>query len=63
MLRVSQRGFGGGGHEIVKAGGDHKFIAPVDKKMVAFSNLKGTTPQEIEFVNAYRHHNDLPLYQ
>ena len=44
MLRVSERGFGGGGHEIVKAGGDHKFIAPVDKKMVAFSNLKGTTP-------------------
>ena len=48
---------------IVKADGEHKFIAPVDKKMVAITGLKGTTPCVLEFENAYRHHNDLPLYQ
>lgn len=58
------RGFGGGGHhEIVKADGNQKFIAPVDKKMVAFTGLKGTTPAMIEVENPYRHHNDLSLIQ
>ena len=56
------RSFGGGGHAIVKADGGHKFIAPVDKKMVAFTGMQATSATMIEIDNPYRHLNDLPMH-
>jgi hypothetical protein len=53
----------GHGHDVVKADPDHKFIAPLDKKYLAFTGMKGTAPSTVEVVNLFRHHNDLPLYQ
>ena len=58
MVTNQVRGFGGA---IVKADGDHKFIAPCNKKMVAFTGMQATSPTMIELDNPYRHLKDLPL--
>ena len=61
MINFGMRAFGGGGHEIVKADGDHKFIAPCNRKTICFDGLRPTSNHTHEVVNPYRHHNDLPL--
>ena len=58
---VARRCFGGGGHAIVKADGNHAFVAPCNKKTIAFDGLKPTANQVHEISNPYRHQNDLPM--
>ena len=53
------RSFGGA---IVKADGSHKFIAPVNRKTMAFDGMQATSATGIELDNPYRHHNDLPMH-
>ncbi len=60
MLIVPARAFGGGG-AIVKADGGHKFVAPCNKKTIAFDRLKPSANMVHEVTNPYRHQNDLPL--
>ena len=57
------RAFGGGAHEIVKADGDHKFIAACNKKTMVLDGLKPTSNLVHEISNPFRHQNDLPLYK
>lgn len=58
MMRPSAtRSFGA----IVKADGDHKFLAPCNKKTLFFDGLTPTNNVVHEITNNYRHHNDLPL--
>ena len=57
LMRSSQRNFGA----IVKADGDHKFIANCNKKTIVFDGLAPTNNLEHAISNNYRHQNDLPL--
>ena len=57
LMAPSSRAFGA----IVKAEGDHKFVAPCNKKTIVFDGLKPTNNQMHEISNNYRHQNDLPL--
>ena len=57
IMRSSIRSFGA----IVKADGDHKFLAPCNKKTLVFDGLIPTNNMVHEITNNYRHHNDLPL--
>ena len=41
---------------------DHKFIAPVDKKLVAFNNMPGTSNTVIAVDNEFAHLNDLSMF-
>jgi ABC-type Zn2+ transport system substrate-binding protein/surface adhesin len=50
-------------HEVVKADPDHKFIAPCNKRMIAFEGLKATSESVIEVENLYAHQNNKPLSQ
>ena len=60
LFGSSKRNFGA----IVKASGDHKFIAAdVDRKMVAMDGMKSTSLYTMKLDNTWRHHNDLPLTQ
>ena len=45
----------GGGHEIVKADGDHKFIQACDKKRVVFDGLRPTANYVQTLNNQFRH--------
>jgi hypothetical protein len=58
LLVPSRRNFGGA---IVKAEGGHKFVAPCNKKTIAFDGLKPSSNVVVEINNPYRHQNDLPL--
>ena len=58
LFRQASRSFGG----IVKADGSHQFIAPCNKKTLAFDGLKASSPLTIELDNSYRHLNDLPMH-
>ena len=42
-------------HEVVKADGDHKFIAQCNRRMIAFDGLRPTGHLTHEIVNPYRH--------
>jgi hypothetical protein len=70
FIATAQRGFSGGhgGHDdhghvqhVEKADGNHQFLAETDKKFIAFTGLKSTSPAVVEVENPYRHHNDLSL--
>lgn len=56
---AAKRNFGA----VVKADGEHKFVAPTTQKMLAFEGMKGTANHTYAVDNLYRHHNNLPLYQ
>ena len=56
---ATKRNFGA----VVKASGDHQFIAPTTQKMLAFEGMKGTSNHTYACDNLYRHHNNLPLAQ
>ena len=60
LLMMPTRAFGGA---IVKADGDHKFIAPCNKKTIVFDGLAPTENLLHTLSNPYRHQNDLPLYK
>ena len=59
MMQPSTRNFGA----IVKADGEHKFVAPCDKKMIAFEGLKATGNFTISLNNQFRHQNDITLFK
>mmetsp|Transcript_8386 Transcript_8386/g.14019 ORF Transcript_8386/g.14019 Transcript_8386/m.14019 type:complete len:155 (-) Transcript_8386:65-529(-) len=40
---------------------DHKFIAPVDKKLIAFNGLRGTQNATVALDNPFAHLNGLPM--
>ena len=46
---------------IVKADGEHQFLAQKNKKTLVFDGLKPTSNLVHEITNNYRHQNDLPL--
>ena len=46
---------------VVKADGNHKFVAACNKKTIVFEGLKPTSNMTVELSNQFRHQNDLPL--
>ena len=54
LAQQNTRSFGA----IVKADGDHKFIASTDKKYLAFNGMRATSNQMISLDNHYRHQNN-----
>ena len=57
MRPAATRSFGA----IVKADGDHHFLAVKNKKTLVFDGLTPSNNMTHEITNNYRHHNDLPL--